>query len=189
MKDLVTAMNTKYNQRFIETENRILNVTEKLVATLGVPNTSVSEICRQAGINRKSFYLHYPDVESVLIKIESIKGQWIQEQLFAQEVTDLKTMLSRLFELFEKHKAFYRPYLCNRCPQLFLIPVIEEIWISKNGCLLPKCKYYEETDRSYHELFFKSGFTAILTHWMERDCAEPADLLADVVIREYQANF
>ncbi len=182
-------MNTKNNQRYIETENRIITVTQDLIAEQGIRQTTVSEICRRAGINRKSFYLHFPDVEAVLVRLETIKGEELAQRLGQISPADLKSSLEGLFEFCKEDRAFYKPFLTSRHSCAFAKPMLDDLLDSESDGILPKCKGLDEVACAYHEAFFKSGVFSVLSLWMERDCQESPEYMAEILVREYQATF
>ena len=59
-------MNTKGNQRAVETENRIKYVFLNLLKEKDISRISVSEICKRAEIHRTTFYVHYKDVTDLM---------------------------------------------------------------------------------------------------------------------------
>ena len=59
-------MNTKGNQRAVETENRIKYVFLNLLKEKDISRISVSEICKRAEIHRTTFYVHYKDVADLM---------------------------------------------------------------------------------------------------------------------------
>lgn len=63
-------MNIQNNSRFQFTEKCIELALEKLVKRKTIDNISVKDICKEAGINRSSFYAHYQDVNDLIIKTE-----------------------------------------------------------------------------------------------------------------------
>lgn len=182
-------MNTKNNQRYIETENRIIKVTQELISEKGVRETTVSEICRRAGINRKSFYLHFPDVDAVLNKLETLKGKELASKLSFESKDDIKGLLVQIFDLFAAEKDFYKPFVTQRCSGTLLEPVIEKFWTSREESMLPKCRGMSDLDRTYHENFYKSGVCSVLSLWMERDFEDSPEDLASVIEREYKSSF
>ena len=63
-------MNTKGNQRAVETENRIKYVFLNLLKEKDISRISVSEICKRAEIHRTTFYVHYKDVADLIELIQ-----------------------------------------------------------------------------------------------------------------------
>ena len=65
-------MNTKNNQRFRETDDRILKTVFDILIEENKPlsKITVSEVCKKSGINRSSFYAHYMDIYDIAEKVD-----------------------------------------------------------------------------------------------------------------------
>ncbi len=65
-------MNTnKIDKRIIKTKTAIKGALVKLLEKKKVEDISIVELTSLAGVNRKTFYLHYSDVDSVIKEIEN----------------------------------------------------------------------------------------------------------------------
>ena len=104
-------MNTKGNQRAVETENRIKYVFLNLLKEKDISRISVSDICRQAGIHRTTFYVHYKDVADLMEHLVTEMYQQVMG-LFVEEGKGMRAEGFRdLFELIQKHRAFFCTYM------------------------------------------------------------------------------
>jgi len=93
-----------------ETATRVLlaDALKTLTSKMPFSKISVTEICRQCSINRKSFYYHFQD------KFDLVN--WIFDTEFAafcadRVVTGTSGHLLCLLEYFNQNKAFYRKVL------------------------------------------------------------------------------
>lgn len=59
-------MNTKGNQRFVQTRQKIKGVFLELLREKKIGEITVSEICRRADIHRTTFYGHFDDVYDLM---------------------------------------------------------------------------------------------------------------------------
>jgi AcrR family transcriptional regulator len=66
MADKRTYEMKKRAERQRETRRRIVEATVELHRTQGPANTTISEIARQAGVNRLTVYNHFPDMTDLL---------------------------------------------------------------------------------------------------------------------------
>ena len=63
----------KSDKRYVSTHNKIKKTFEQLVLTHAYGDITVSMLVREVGINRKTFYLHYPSLEALMDElVESI---------------------------------------------------------------------------------------------------------------------
>jgi len=63
---------------------------------VGFDRSSVSQIAREAGVSRASFYFHYPTKEHVLLEL-----QWGLQQHMAERVAACDSLRSALYELVD----------------------------------------------------------------------------------------
>lgn len=104
-------MNTRGNQRTVQTEQKIKWVFLELLNEKELNRISVSEICQKANIHRTTFYVHYKDVADLMEQLiremyEQIMG------FFVQEGEPVKSDgFLRLFELIKERKEFFSTYL------------------------------------------------------------------------------
>lgn len=68
------------DRRVVRTRKAIREAFEKLILTHDVADISVSELAREADIDRKTFYLHYNGVESVA---DQMAADFLEEALSA----------------------------------------------------------------------------------------------------------
>ena len=100
-------MNTRGNQRTVQTEQKIKWVFLELLNEKELNRISVSEICQKANIHRTTFYVHYKDVADLMEQLiremyEQIMG------FFVQEGEPVKSDgFLRLFELIKERKEFF----------------------------------------------------------------------------------
>ena len=173
-------MNTENNQRFIDTERRIIQETALLASQIGVQKTTVSDICRKAGINRRSFYLHFPDVSAVIEKIEELSGAELARQFNASPDQSVKECLVSTLNLLSKNREYYRPIYITRMSMRMFSP----LWTEMLSALQSEdgesagTKEYDP----YDEIFRRCGLSAMLIHWILNDCPETADEMADRIL-------
>lgn len=69
-------MERKENQRIILTKRMLKEALLKLMETKSIQKISVSELCKEAGINRVTFYNHYSAPSDILTEMgdELISG-------------------------------------------------------------------------------------------------------------------
>ena len=86
------------DQRYIKKEQQIRYAFKTLLANKYFEDVSVSELCRLASIDRKTFYLHYQSLDDLL--------QTTQKQL-ADDFSNLVKGLDPIDDLYECTKQFF----------------------------------------------------------------------------------
>ena len=91
------------------TRHRIVEAAVALHTTVGPARTSVSEIARQAGVERNTFYSHFPDERSLLAACSELRGKRepLPDPELWRTVIDperrLRRGLGQLYEYYERH--------------------------------------------------------------------------------------
>ena len=64
-------MNIKNNSRYKMSSEKIETAFLSLLNNYKYEEITISQVCKQAGINRSTFYCHYDDINDLIIKIEN----------------------------------------------------------------------------------------------------------------------
>ena len=153
------------DKRYNYTEDLIETAIFNLLKKNGYDEFSVKDICKEAGINRISFYNHYQDINDVMIKMEEKLAQKMKNLLIPiYELVSKKydeTPFIALSTFIRENKAFYKTFLEKNIPS-FLAPEMLKNTHSffKHTSLYKKYKYSDE-EINYHLLFFGGGLRTI----------------------------
>lgn len=179
-------MNQKKNLRFQETDQRIRDCFVHKLAEKDMGKITVQEICAVVGINRSSFYLHYPDVYALLEAVCAEVGRELFEEFGAAAQVSAQ-YFSREYLLVvlrhvQKHRVLYRAYVTH--------VGMHQIDRGYNTLLEHVFKPYfrrlgmeSEHRMEYHFDFVRAGFFAVLSRWMWYDCAETPEEVADIILQ------
>lgn len=180
-------MNTANNQRFQETEERIVNALLGLLGEGMEPEKiTVRRICEACGINRSSFYLHFVDVVDLMVKIDRRYAEAVRGIFTAQgHHWNIGERFAYFFQFVRDHRAFYEPYLAQ-CPDIHLLSVtLTERELQGIQQISRERGFRSEGELRYHQAFFRAGIAAILRAWIAGGCAESPEEMADILAREY----
>ena len=180
-------MNTANNQRFQETEDRIVDAFLRLLGEGMEPEKiTVRRICETCGINRSSFYLHFVDVIDLMVKIDRRYAEAVREIFTAQgHHWDIGERFAYFFQFVREHRAFYEPYLA-RCPDIHLLTVaLTEKELHGIEKISRERGFASAGELRYHQAFFRAGIAAILREWIAGGCLESPEEMADILAREY----
>ena len=181
-------MNRSGNERYQETDRLLKDTFVKLLQTREPGQITVSELCRETGINRSSFYLHFTDVFDLMSQLE----QQLSVQcglLFASEKDgsyDLKSRFVRLFAFIREHQDFYRAYLNEGGRVHFVEGIIPDSLRASYTSRLEEMRYTSERTLAYHQSFFRAGLTELVRLWLMNGCIETPEDLSDILSDEYR---
>lgn len=186
----------KANSRYFATARRMDLALITLLKKKTFEYITVSELCKEAGVNRTTFYLHYETLTDLLCETtQSLLDDFIA--YFTKDKTNMKIDLRTcsLKELNFICDEYINPYLTyikdnkevfavamnnlnlfgfddvyTRLFDQFLNPVLERF-------------HYPESDRKYVMMYYLNGLTAISQQWLNDGCEKP---IADIarIIRE-----
>lgn len=174
-------MNKKNNQRFRETEINMESAMLKLMKTYDFEKITVKKICEKAQVNRSTFYAHFIDIYDMLDKMENeLRAELLQSYQTEKEkqIFSEKSFLHFL-EHIKKHKYFYKINLQTR-KSFPLKQGYEELWkIVKTRC--ESVGITDDEEITYYLISFQAGFTMVLKHWVDTDCAVENRKIAAII--------
>lgn len=175
-------MNTKNNARYKVNNEKIETAFLSLLTKYKYDDISISQICKEANINRSTFYCHYDDINDLIIKIENkfAKGT---ANIFSYGERQTNAAMIEMFKFVQENKYFYKAFL--NIPYITLAETT-----TKMDCL----KHIGERfniDASasiglyYRASFFGAGIKEMCRLWLERDCQESPEEMAKLLLDEY----
>ena len=173
-------MNVKNNKRRRESAERIKNAFLELLEEKELSQIKVSQICKEADINRSTFYSAYADIYDLADKIRKEMESEVNF-LFSKEETlkfNLAEFLKLLQHIKENQKLYTFFFKLGYDSDNIRFYNFEDMW--------------EEFDKqyiNYHIVFFKNGFNAIVKLWLENGCKESPEEICDILLFEYRGRF
>ncbi len=182
-------MNTKNNQRARNTDETIIRVVYGIMVDENKPvsGITVREVCERAGINRSTFYAHYLDMYDVVERVERTMSEGLTKS-FLRKLEDgqsLGACFEALFEFVREYRQFYRLYF-QTTGRSGVIGIAWELLQDRTQAIsYESFGYRSEEEMRYHGEFFIYGLSAMLRHWIERDCRESPQEMLDILTRQY----
>ncbi len=94
-EDFMETRQKKLDRRWLRTKKSIRNAVVEQIAVKDISKITVTEVAKIADINRKTFYLHYDSVYSVLNEIEN----------------DVANMIMKILNKIDLNDSYFDPYL------------------------------------------------------------------------------
>lgn len=157
---------------------------------------TVKEICETAGVNRSTYYLHYETIADLLA--ETV--QYVNRIFLESMECDSVSLVARLRtcprdELYFVTPTYLTPYLefVSRRRRLFRTVIrharvleadeaYERMFRQVFAPILERFGV-EEGCRPYYMAFYIKGLIAIVSEWIERDCADSPERIIEVMQR------
>jgi len=155
---------------------------------------TVSELCKRAGVNRSTFYLHYENTGDLLAEttrylLDSFRACFPEER---DRITDRFSgcALPELNYITEEYLCPYLAYIReNR--RVFATAMkhtgvfgFDEIYRRMYQHIFDPILarfQYPVRDREYAMMFYLQGIHAIVAHWLKENCGRPEKEIAQVI--------
>lgn len=155
---------------------------------------TVSEICREAKVNRSTFYLHYENTMDLLEETT----RYVLDKFLSYFETNTKSVIesirtSAVEELNFIHKKYLFPYLYYieenqkiiravlSQPMLFRFDSIyEKLYVHIFDPILERFQYPND-QRHYVMMFYLNGITAIITQWLKEGCKRSVEEISQII--------
>lgn len=172
-------MNTPNNKRRRDSRRRMESAFVRLLQTRELEAITVTDICREAGVNRTTFYANYQDIFALAEAIREGLMQDVLELYREESARNYDTAFLTLFQHVQENQLFYKTYF----------NLTREDNFSYMGFNLQGAVDYHENlhipHLEYHIIFFQSGFNAILKKWLYGGCKESPEEMASILTAEY----
>ena len=173
-------MNTPNNSRRRESVEKIERVFVDLLQTRELGDIRVSDICKQAGLNRTTFYANFADVyalaDSIRDKLEQNLAELYREEI---ETGYNSNDYRKLFRHIRDNQIFYRTYFKLGYDNRYRIVAYDEERARRE---------FGGRFVEYHMEFFKSGLTGIIKLWLQNGCRETPDEMFEIIRGEYRGR-
>ena len=176
-------MNREKNERYLETDRRIRAFVLEELNARPLRDITVTEVCRRLGLNRSSFYLHYPDVFAVAETIYALEMDELNAAFLKISelggTFDPMAYLPVLLRLIKNHPRFYNAY--------FGETGLEQLQIHSDRLLrdliLPRAEALGlslwETEMRF--LFVSAGVCSVCRKWLSDGCRESPEKIAELI--------
>lgn len=168
----------------LKTKRTLAGSLKKLMEQKSLSRITISELCRDCGLNRKTFYYHFDDIQSLLkwmLKQEAenvIKKQDLLTDyqallsLVIDYVDDNNDILNRMYDTTKQNSItnFFFPELRKAVKDM-----IEDLE-KKTGCAV------DEEFREFLGSFYTTSLSSLLIDRLQETCAYTKEELMDYII-------
>lgn len=175
-------MNIKNNIRYKMSSEKIETAFLTLILNHKYEDITISQVCKQAGINRSTFYCHYDDINDLIVKIESkfAKGM---AGIFNYGERQNHQAFVEMFTFIKENKYFYKAFLS--IPYQTLAETNTKKDILSNVKEKKAIPTNNEIELIYRASFFGAGIKEMCRIWLERHCKESPEEMAYTLFKEY----
>jgi len=105
---------SKSDLRVKKTKKAIRKAFEDMICEMDFDEISVKELTIRAQINRKTFYLHYEDMNALLKELQDeIADTFVSKEVSYKSLSDIKNLIRLYFESASKWSYLWERIFCS----------------------------------------------------------------------------
>ncbi|MBS9334617.1 TetR/AcrR family transcriptional regulator [Fructobacillus sp. M1-13] len=165
-------MTVKRNKQIEESRKLIQESLLQLLEKQPLNQISVTLLCDEAGLSRRTFPRHFASIEDVFKAIVNQKVLVLYDEVKSLKISHFSELITFLFDFFSKDKSFLAILVKNN--RFFMLENQLEINISKS---LLVTQFHSDI---YVSAFALGGITKLLHQWIELDFNKSSKEMAEV---------
>ena len=174
------------DKRIRRTKKLLRQALTRLMQQKDFQSITVTDVVREADINRGTFYAHYRDVYDLRDKIETGMIEDFRGMIAAirpSETVTLKLVLSRLMDYLEENREIVRALVRGTGVEGFgrkMITVLEE-------CHL-EMRPFRSVEDAYAARFLATGIVGMMEKWITEPQPIPKNEIVELINRVLTGN-
>ena len=184
----------KFESKYFNTAVKMDEAFLSLLKTKSFEYITVSEICKTAGVNRSTFYLHYETVGDLLEEtekylIDKFLSYFSEDRkkaafdLYSCDLSELNFITSKYLTPYltfvKENKEAFATALLN-CKTLGFKRTYSRLYENIFYPILERYQYPKE-DREYIMMYYLSGITAVINEWIKEGCEKDISILSNII--------
>ena len=181
---------SKYFNTAVKMNKALIHLLEKK----SFEYISISEVCKEAGVNRSTFYLHYENIcdlleETMQYMIDSflsyfpVDMELIKLDFSCFELVELNYITEEYLNPYlsfikENHRIFSTALLNSRV--FGFEKIFNRMYANIFEPILQRFNYPVE-DRKYVMIYYLNGVNAVVMQWIKDDCVKPISCISRII--------
>lgn len=172
-------MNVKNNKRRKNSQEKLVKALINLLQTKEIKEITVSDIIKNAELNRSTFYANYIDIYDLIDKTREILENEFSSLFADYDYFNERTGALKMFTHIKENQLFYNTYFKLCYDDKHLISIYDTKRAEKE---------HIDSNIKYHIEFFRNGLNAIIKLWLKGGCKESPEEMAEVLKAEYRGR-
>ena len=168
-------MNVKNNKRKRNSIEKIEKVFIEMLQIKEISKISVTDICKETGLNRSTFYANYIDIYDLADKLREKLETDFNLQFKNQENHNSLTMFKHIYE----NQLFYKTYFKLGYDEKHQSYAFDAMRAEND---------FKGKHIKYHIEFFRNGINAIIKLWLAGGCKETPEEMCEILKSEYNGR-
>ena len=176
------------DKRIFKTKQRIREALFRIIQTKSIDKVTVTEIVKEADINRSTFYFYYEDINDMMSQIQNEIYEKFREEIIIPDTVfstpeHFRRYVCRFLQFCKDNEEICRFVTNNGCNNDLFTKIRREI----EKVIPNSMAVYAETDSRYYlTTFAVSGILYSILEWfdngMKIEPSDMADFLSSVYI-------
>ena len=184
----------KSESKYFNTAVRFNKALLKLLEKKPFAYITISEICKEAGVNRSTFYLHYENLSDLLKETTAyVLHDFVS--YFPMDTIGISSQFvnSDLQDLNFINDKYLHPYLLyvKKNRRLFSAVLSQPVQFETNAVYQRMFEaifdpildrfHYPHGQRKYVMMFYLNGLTAIVNEWIQDNCRKSIEEVSAII--------
>lgn len=174
----------KENRKTRYTKMAIQDSLFELMGKKPIEKITITELCKNADINRTTFYAHYSDQYDLLSKIENETISWAKEAISNLTIKNNKheniNMLEGIFQYIVENSKNLKILMSERGDINFQKQIFTIIY-NECGISFSPAGNENSNIRNEYFIFVVNGSIGLLQHWLKGDMSKTAREMAEII--------
>ena len=187
---LLNKAESKYFNTAVRFNKALLSLLEKKPFEY----VTISELCKEAGVNRSTFYLHYENTADLLKEATA----YVLDNFASYFPVDMESIASKykncdLQELNFINEKYLHPYLSFiKENQRLFTAVLSQPTTFNSSAIFQRLFddvfnpildrfHYPRDEQHYVMVFYLNGITAIITEWLKDGCHKSMEDISSII--------
>ena len=171
------------NQRVMITKRMLKDSMMKILREKELDMISVAELCREAGVNRATFYRHYEIPRDVVTEIQRDLYEELKQHIsMPKSPENIHSVLEKLCAFLNGHRELIRIFIRNNSDMDF-INFMNEIYseVAKEYSHTNVLKKLSQEDIQFLTLYNAGGSYFVIKNWIMGSIRKSPEEMADYV--------
>lgn len=171
----------KGNRRILYTKKIIKDSLLNLLESKKIHQVTVTDICKNANINRGTFYTHYKDAYDLLQSMEDEFFNQILEYIEETPLEDYKdVLLLNALKLIKENRELCKILFCHHIEN----NLMDRIFLLARKAEIDKLISSSKVDDVFLDYFIKynvGGVFSVVQTWLENDLNESPEEIVNII--------
>ncbi len=168
-------MNVNNNKRKRESIDKIEKSFINMLQKKEINQISVTDICKDTGLNRSTFYANFIDIYDLADKMREKLEKDFEAQFSENTARNAITMFHHIYE----NQLFYKTYFKLGYDEKHQPYIYDTTRAEKD---------FKGKHIKYHIEFFRNGINSIIKMWLADGCKETPEEMAEILESEYRGR-